>query len=252
MAKTYFVTGMTKDYLWKSERLRASFPLLKSCDPYVMTVGFDMPGGDNFKTVRLEPTAQKSNQQGQFLDVIPTQDDDVVIMADADSCVQRDLTPAELEQFHNLDGVLGMGANSHFGQDALFEFNLCKPKVGPEVMEHVLGLKLKDLVVYNVGLCVAKPPVWRRLRQKYEEIWAAADALCDNWRVCQLIQCAAAKLVGIDVVPLNYTVHSHQHFGLRRGHSFRDGVLYFGDEVVFFPHAVEGLWGPRKVPILTA
>lgn len=243
MPRTIFITSLTENYRPQARRLLSSLKLLKSVDAYVMTLDFSLPDGDMYRTIRvpdIDLPIKTCPQQGHLIDLIPSlSDDDNVIIADADASIQRDLLLDEKWLLHNLGDRVGLSNNRGDSQDALSECVICRPLVPLQDVFSQFPV-LKETMIYNCGFIAAKPPVWRKARQKFEELWPQVSPLFQEWRCCQLVLCMSFQAAGIDVVNMGYGMHTQGHFPPQKLHAIKDGILYYGNRPVFFVHHVQG------------
>jgi hypothetical protein len=143
----------------------------------------------------------------------------------------------------NLGDRVGLANNAGECQTALAESVICRPTIHLKEIEKKVGVDLDQTMVYNCGFIVAKPPTWRKVRQKFDELWPVVSPMFQEWRCCQLILCMAFKLAGIEVVNVGYGMHTQGHFPPQKLHAVKDGILYYGNRPVFFVHHVPGFWG---------
>lgn len=185
-------------------------------------------------------------QDGSFLDGLPAlSDSDVVILADADAVVQRDLTETELASFRGLGDAVALGWNANPGQTGREEFNNLSPRVDLEAAAKILGTTpalLDAMPVYNCGFMAATLGTWRRIREAYtSEFRAKGPVIFADIHWGQLQFCLLLKMGGIRVKDLGYEIHSHGHYPLTAAHEIRDGKLYYDGQLVFFAHNVKGV-----------
>ncbi len=186
-------------------------------------------------------------QDGSFLDCLPMQppDDEVVVLADVDAVLQRDLRPSEVEPY----GGFAIGWNRDERQRADVEYEDLKPFASVAAAGEVLGVNLADVRVFNCGLMAARPPAWRALRAAYREVHAAGYPLVGHHPAhIQILDCIALHREGIPVLPLGYATHSHGHFQHLSGretitpqHTVVDRTLFYGGQKVAYVHYVRGV-----------
>lgn len=248
MPRIIFVTSVTEDYLPQASRLLETLSLLKACEKVVMTVGFNMPATDHYRTAFIPHDGTICNQQGQMLDVLPdVGDDDIIVMADADACIQRDLSGDEIYFLQNLSSTeVGLGPNQFPGQTAETEWAHLKPRAMKDSIERTLGVQMADVPVFNGGFIAARVGVWKKIRPQFVKLWPLAPSLFEMWRCCQLLLCVTIKKLRLTVKVVPYSMHSHQHYPLTHLHSVIEGVLHHGNRVVFYAHHVEGMWHTRE------
>jgi hypothetical protein len=236
-----FTTAITKDYLWRAAPLLASLYRFGG-DCRVVTVGFhNMPAGRGYCTHAMESN-QACNQAGQVLDVLELDDGALLIQADADAVIQRDLDAAERELLGRLDSKsIAMGFNRVGPESGAEEYQLLSPHRSVEEVNQRLGVDLAQVAVYNAGFIAARVAVWRELRKWYDVMYAAGNHLFGNWRCCQLLLCCAIWHLGLHVIELPRTLHAHQHFGPHPDDQVVEGKLLVRGELAFYAHHVPEL-----------
>jgi hypothetical protein len=247
MSRIIFITSLTENYMPQAKRLLSSLKLLKSAQTFVLTQDFSLPDGEGYRSIRVPSDfhlpLKKCPQQGHLIELIPALDDnDVVIIADADSSIQRDLLSDEIYMLMNLGGRVGLSNNACEDQDILSECLVCRPKIPMQNVFEFFGKGSENTKIYNCGFIAAKPPVWRTAAKKFGELWPTSSEIFAEWRSCQVALCVAFQSSGIEVLNMGYGMHTQGHFPPQDLHAIQDGVLYYGNRPVFFVHHVDGFW----------
>ncbi len=186
-------------------------------------------------------------QHGSFLESISgIADDEVVILADADAVIQRDLSSSERAVFNGLGDEMAAGWNMRPGQNGEQEFHSIRCRCSLDGAARVLSLpatSLREAPVFNWGLVASRAGTWRRLAFLYQKaIGDWGPRLFDNLCYMQYLLCVVCHHHGIKILPLGYDLHSHAHFPpLSNEHTVRDRRLYYRQELVFFAHYVPGV-----------
>jgi hypothetical protein len=191
---------------------------------------------------RINFRSDRFYQEGKFLDAMPDlRPNDVVILADADAIIQRDLSEGETEFFEAIGDAIAIGYNIRPGQDGETELGLLRPKFPLDWTASAFRVSVHSLTkakVYNWGLVAAKVSTWLRLRALYDASTLGINPqdFFKNPTWLQYILCVLAHHHGISIVEIGYHLHSHQHFGFEQEHTIKDGKLRYKDREVFFVH----------------
>ncbi len=197
-------------------------------------------------------------QDGRFLDAVPhVEDDDLVVLADADGVFQRDFSHAELETLADLTDGVALGYNVRGGQQGEEEYQRLGPLQSISEAAAVLNLPealLRGAWVYNTGFMAARARTWRRIRTLFVETFMRVQPPGDEitsggigaslFRLPafpQYFLCLLFALHGIAVTELDYSVHSHAHCPLTPRHRIEKRCLWYNAERVLFAHQVPGV-----------
>lgn len=261
----HFVTSCGKDYSrpW-------IFPTLAklNVDGYVFALlqpGYDRQLPDNVIHVPFE--GDRFYQDGLFLDSIdtllagghnedalnPLEDDDTLILADADGIIQRPFSEKDLGLLEGLDDAFMAGPNMDDLQTGDSERYGLGMKYPLEDTADRLGVSEDDLTkcqMRNWGLVAAKVSSWRKLRTLYRAMRGDSDPqdyfVSVAWM--QYLLCVILHRNLIPVIDMPLSMHSHDHFGLRLEHGIEDRVLTYKGETVFFAHYISGVTHGRDRP----
>jgi hypothetical protein len=238
------------------------FPTLRHIDMTLWTIALLDPADRRelpHKVDRLPYVGDRFYQDGKFLDALPLLDaNDVAILADADAVIQRDLNDNERLMLDNLGDGIAAGWNMKPGQMGKDELGILRlagglsPDMGEcfdRQLEHaavMLRLTSSDMLacpMYNWGLVAAKVSTWRRLRALYAQHTAGLDPqiLFEHPTWLQYALCCIVYKHGIPLVPMDYSLHSHQHFPMQPEHHVWERKLFYKNELVFFAHLVGGV-----------
>lgn len=196
---------------------------------------------------RVPYTGDRYYQHGSFLADVPgVKDDDIVILADADAVVQRDLDAAELKTLHVLGDGFALGYNAGKGQKGEYEFRLLQPKVSVNAAAEQTGMTVPLLMkvpVYNTGLVAGRVESWHHLHFFYNQHFGpgVGETIFAYPAWMQYFVCLTLAYNAIPVTELGYETHSHGHFGLSPWHAIADGRLTYMGQLVFFAHFVNGV-----------
>lgn len=202
---------------------------------------------------RMPFVSDRFYQQGTFIDAMAQEiqsddwDNQVIMLADADAVIQRDLNDDERLMLDNLGDGFAIGYNMHPRQTGAEEQAILRLAVDKGYAANALRLTTKVLdecPMFNFGLVAGKVSTWRRLRKLYAhhtEACSNPQVLFVNPTWMQYVICAIIYAAGIPVVPMPYSMHSHQHFTMTPEHHVRQRVLYYRYAPVFFAHYVAGV-----------
>lgn len=228
----HFVQLLTRNYLKKGIPSLDSAANLKTAERHLVCYKFEptdyLKGRyPHFELHHLPPTPFESFnmvQGGQFLDALPAMnDDELVILADADILIQRDFTAQELQQFDRMDGkTLALAWNAH-DKDNLHEE---AGRIGMTAEDW-----MKNVPCYNCGVIVGRVSAWKKLRAEFEKDAIDWYSKSDNRCRIQWVICNAIRRAGLRVAPLSLATHAHGHFELAPGVT-PDGK-HLGDTVLF-------------------
>lgn len=241
-------TCVTEDYLPKArDGFIPSLGLVTEVYPFVITVGCHAEekgwGRTNYlfmpqDQVRYNSPNYTCLQDGQFLPYLPgLLTTDTIILCDADTVIQRDLTTIERQRFSSYDNMtVGAGWNRGPHDTLAVENKTISPLVTEGDLAATMGNLNKPL--YNCGFLVMRAELWARVGDLYDKAWDAtkgfwANPRCNQWR---MNWCFHELGLLIDV--LGYELHSHGHFHPRGAddNEWRKGALYHRDEKVFLRH----------------
>lgn len=238
----YFVTTCTKDYAkpW-------IFPTLSKLTSHKVWCLLE-PGDDrelpaNCGVYRYNPK-DYVYQDGRFLDAMfGLNADDVVVLVDADAVFQRGLNSKEMSVLETVGNSIAMGYNLKPNQRGADEYNLLRPKKSIAEVAKLSGLSADALFnapIYNTGFIASTLAAWNRLRRITGPVLdrPGLKECFGIWSWPQYLICALLYQHDIPITPLDYTWHSHGHFGLQPGHGNVGGKLYYNDNLVLYAHAI--------------
>lgn len=187
------------------------------------------------------------HQDGRFLDAVPGLDeDDLVVLADADGVFQRDFSPAEMITLGDLRGGFALGYNARPGQRGAEEHEALGPRQPLEATALALDLPaalLRGCWVYNTGFMAARVSAWRRLRRLYEQTVGGVDGgklfRLHSWP--QYFLAVTMTRHGMPVTELGHETHSHAHLPLTPRHSVSRRQLWYENQLVLYAHNVPGV-----------
>ena len=257
MSKIWVGTTITAD------RLEAAKPYFKSLylhsagiHPFVITMGFNCPWlrgyypGIKVWSMPLDWMQAVDSgfycpQYGCFLPAMrDLADDDIVILTDSsDLVLQRPLTKDERLRFYQYDNnTVGLGYNAGPGDNAAAEFDRIVPNPGAKSELELLVGPLANILIYNCGVIVTRPQMFRRWWELYEQMWPSYAPLFEGYSKTQLLLNACLHKLGVRIDTLGYEIHSNGHYPLHPGHRGDSArrLLYWHDRLVLFKHRVDG------------
>jgi hypothetical protein len=167
-------------------------------------------------------------QAGYFLDHIP--ECGVVIFTDADLIMHRGLDADEISFLSSLgENQIAACYNKH--PNELFAEEL--PMLYMRPSGPPLGYD--DVRVMNTGFVAAKPSAYRKMFEKFKELWPEFDPAFEHYAKIQLCMCAAVHRLGMEWVPVPSHICAHGHFGPAEGVSISRPPT-FGGRIIAFDH----------------
>lgn len=234
----------------------ANRPYLERITPYLETVvengaAFDrrilvsvgcrveMPEGSPIEPVAL-PAAQALGhtgnfcvQQGCFLEVLGAADDDVIVFTDGDIRMQGEPRADELAWMRSIpQGAIAVAWNGGSDDTLLNEAD----RIGMTEAGRALFGALLHRKVYNVGVIVCRAATYRRIYQRYLELWPVFYPETNHYAANQFLMCAVAAEQGLCVWEMHPSVHTHGCFGLPAWAEDRGGELFVDGVPVLFRH----------------
>lgn len=168
-------------------------------------------------------------QAGHFLDHIPPCE--TVIFTDSDLLMHRPLDEDEIEFLCSIqEGQIAACYNKH-GEE-LFAEELPMLYMRPEGPPPGYD----DVRVFNTGFVVAKVGTYRRLFEKWLEIWHEFEPAFEHYAKIQLCMCAAAHRLGLEWVPVPNHLCAHGHMGQAPGVDASTSPPTFNGRVIAFDH----------------
>jgi hypothetical protein len=173
-------------------------------------------------------------QQGCFLDVLDCADDDVIVFTDGDIRMQREPSEAELSWLSSIPpDTIALAWNGGPGDTLINEADrIALDEEGRAMFAPVLHRN-----VYNVGVIVTRASAYKRIYERYMELWPAFAPHTEHYARNQFLMCAVVHELGLLVCELHPSVHTHGCFGLPGWAEDRGGELWYqGDKVLFRHH----------------
>lgn len=234
-------TSITSNYFIKGLPFICSMADIGSCKLKVITPEFDAPriykhlfNFIQFINIPLPQSHSfKMIQHGAFLDAFPDVDEnEIIIISDADIFLQRDFTKEELEKIKQLnDNQIMVGYNAGINDTLMLEVDRLN------LVNNTFSGKINNKTIYNTGVMIAKKKVFQKLRIAYEDICGYFYQVCNHRSRCQYLINWCLYRLGIEIVPMSFSMHTNGHFPLPDGCHFVNDVLYWNSEVVMFRHA---------------
>ena len=209
----------------------------------LISVGFEgaYPGVDCALLTRVQnagsPLETESPQHGSFLQVLPGNDDELLIFTDGDIVLQRPLTIQEHAWLGRIPfGFVSCGWNSGPAETLEVEANRLFPRVTMEQLAGRLGSIARTASCYNIGVFATHRQTYRRIYEAYMPLWKiATDAFQHPARQQWLVNYVIATL-NIPVIHMEYSFHANGHYGIPPGVELVNGAALYQGEVVAFKH----------------
>lgn len=173
-------------------------------------------------------------QQGCHLDVIGAADDDVIVFTDGDVRMQREPTADEIAWMRAIPkDTIVVGWNAGPGdtlRDEASRIALAHPARDS-------FMPLLHRKVYNVGVIVTRAATYRRIYDRYMQLWPHYAPHTPHYAANQFLMCAVIAEQGLHVWELPQSVHTHGCFGLPEGVTEDEaGQLWADGNLVLFRH----------------
>lgn len=176
-------------------------------------------------------------QHGEFLkcDIFNNfNDDDIVCFTDGDIILQRGLNEKERNQINSLkDNEVLVQYNAGYKDTLSHE----APRIGCRV--HIDNLFL-SYPCYNTGVVVCNVKTWKALESMYDIIFPVAKCMFQHYAVQQWIMSYIINKYMTPII-MDYSFHTHHHYGLIQGNNYRDNCIYHNDDMVLFAHHVRNI-----------
>lgn len=203
-----------------------------------VTVNFD-PGNVGINTVRMTaaqnygaPPETECIQHGSFVNVIPGDDDEVLIYTDGDFRMQRPLEDDELELLALKHGEVVTSWNGSPDETLALEAT----RLGVRGNLSRWGDDLDRLSIYNVGFLAMTRQTWRELLEAYNRDWTRADETFSHYARQQWLISYEVQRLGLTVKIAPWSLHAHGHFGLKPGMEQRGREIYWNGRLAAFRH----------------
>lgn len=182
------------------------------------------------------PEVTHSLQHGSFLPYVPGPDEDVLIYTDGDIVMQRAPSASEYQMVSELpDNAVMVGYNSSPHETLALEASRLMPRI-PDIATVFNPSILSNSKCYNIGVIIAKRSTWRRIHEKYMELYPLAYQVFARQQRQQWLVCYVIALLNIRVQVLPYSFHMHGCFALPPGGSVNGTANYNGEPVLFRHH----------------
>jgi len=223
-------TTITADYIGLAQKCLESLPRC-GADAFCVAYGFRRTPGLIGKFPALDwyhlPAGQPGDsegcvQYGAWTRAVPFDDDELVVMADADSVFQRPLDEDERAILESLGAdqagmTFNAGPEDTLGQEAE-RLRRIRP-ADPAEPDDILDLfypGFARLPCYNGGLIAARMSLWRRSREAFEAAYSCYASLFHGINACQILinWLLQRGIPEASVVLLPQTMHTHAHYAL--------------------------------------
>jgi hypothetical protein len=243
MKKIILATAITENYLLKAKPYFDSIKKYSNFDKnIVISLDFHLQD-QNVESYFLssnEITNKNNNnciQHGEFLKsniFNQFHDSDYVCFTDSDMLMQRPLTYEEVHKICLLENNDVFVQHNKGAEDNLYdEFLRLTPNI-------VLDKSFKKLSCYNTGIILCNKATWRRLNKLYNMIYplfshAANHYALQQWLLSYIIN------VFMNPIIMNYSFHTHHHYGRVPGDYINNNQLYINGHIVLFAHHIKNI-----------
>lgn len=255
MNRIFVGTGVTKNYLPKATNYLKSLAAKPRLTAFCVTL--DFVASEEMKKIFPHvhfvsmkqadvktPVSNYCLQHGDFLDTVSTalniEENDIVIFTDADLVFQRDISEKEWERFSRYtSSTIGVGWNSDPTDTLRKEFERLDPRVSLQQIETMCG-DLEERV-YNTGVMIARPAVWRLLRDNFALEWPSLKNTIGHYAAQQwvLSWLFAKKQLNVDF--LDYDIHIHGHHALPKWVTIRNGQTFYKGQITLIRHHLDDI-----------
>lgn len=180
-------------------------------------------------------------QHGEFLmqDNGPAHDQ-IMVFIDADTVMQRGFTAEEISLFRSLDknSVL-IGPNESDGETLGREAEFLRAKLPLDEIRAGVGDDVWQAPCRNTGVIACRVQTYLDIYRKTCELWPKFAPMFGHPAALQWTICAAVKLLGLRLMMLPRTIHTHGCHGTPDGAAvIYDGTVLYRGEVVAIAHNI--------------
>lgn len=178
-------------------------------------------------------------QHGEFIKSVlldeETNEEDIIFFIDGDVILQRSLTEEEITKFKSIgDNEVFVGYNAGPQDTLANEYFRIQPTFK---IDESMILDYSKIKVYNTGVLAMNKKTWRKLSEKYVEVFPKVENMFGHYAKQQW--CISFILGTSDFVvkEIGYDIHMHSHYATPNGKYFdKNNVLHFNEKVVLFAH----------------
>lgn len=186
---------------------------------------------------RGAPEGTHSIQHGSFVQLVAGEDDDVLIYTDGDIIMQRQMTQAEQGFLEYLPAdMVCISWNSGPDEKLIHEALRLSPTTGPTGLVEAWGEMIEMEPCFNIGVMAARASTWRRIYERYMELWPKACETFHHRARQQWLVCYVMAELKLNRWVMPYSWHTHEHYGLPPGLVLYAGVAIYQDRVILFRH----------------
>jgi hypothetical protein len=178
------------------------------------------------------PHETESPQHGSFWQVLDDYEE-AIVFTDGDLIMQRPFTPAEMAWAEGVE--FSAGWNGGPGETLRIEAQRLRPTKSIDAIRDDFPLMDKEHC-YNIGCMIAKGETFKRIHERYLELWSKA---CEDfghmarqqWLVCYVV---AELGIKVDLMPLSF--HAHGHYGMPAGCYQKGAEILYERAPILFRH----------------
>ena len=241
-----WVCGSNEQYLPKMGAFLRSLDEHCPFELWYVAVGFETEPYKRVQAASIDrdlnlgaPPETECIQHGSFLQVIPGNDDDILIYSDGDMIMQRSLTQGEIDWLENFpDGMVSAGWNSGPGETLMDEATRIHPKITPWDTLKIWSTHILHLNCFNVGVLIARRSTWQRIYDAYIERWEKIGTTFEHQGRQQWLICYCFHLLQLQIHVMPYTFHTHAHYQIPDGVEEIGGLIYYKGEPVLLRHRI--------------
>ena len=237
------VTGCNEPYLPRimpyldSLRKYADFPIT------FVGVEFSPPDMGEIETATITaeqnhgaPERTKCIQHGSFINILPGDDDEVLVYTDGDFIMQRALADDEraLLELDHFEVVTSWNGGEH--ETLELEAGRLGMTTDMDGLIAAYGRCIKLRKIYNVGFLAMTRLSWQELHTAYMRDWERVSRYFTHEARQQWLISYTLKQLDYDIKIAPWSLHAHGHFGLKPGMAVNENGVYHNGRLAAFRH----------------
>lgn len=241
MSKIILATASTNNY---SNKI---FPYLNSIENYSnfdknILITLDYHSNKNFTKIDTYYLSNKiiSNknhnnciQHGEFLKcpIFDTfDDDDYICFTDGDIIMQRGLDEDEKQLVLSLQDKDILVQYNNGKNDNLYKES--------KRLSSVTDLPyFERYPCYNTGVLICKLKTWKQISFYYSILYPLTSNIFRHYALQQWTLSYIINYIFNPII-MSYTFHTHHHYGIIDGNTFKNNQIYYENELVLFAHHI--------------